>query len=57
MLNTVCDSHYRQYDHGYFVFVPIEAQRNVLLDHEHIDFAHRESQVKNGEVLDAPYLM
>lgn len=47
-LSTVCCSHYRQYDSGYFVFVPSKAQRDELLNHEHRDFAHRELLVTNG---------
>jgi hypothetical protein len=48
-LSTVCSSHHRQYDGGYFVFVPGQSQRKVLLDHEHSDFAHRESLIANGQ--------
>jgi hypothetical protein len=48
-LRTVCSSHHRQYDGGYFVFVPGQSQRTVLLDHEYSDFAHRESLIANGQ--------
>ena len=49
MLNTVCRSHHRQYNCGYYVFVPSKLQREVLLYHEHRDFARRESLITKGE--------
>ena len=48
-LSTVCASHHRQFDAGYFVFVPSKSQRKVLLDHEERDFAYRESLIANGQ--------
>ena len=48
-LDTVCSGHHRQYDAGYFVFVPSKSQQKVLLDHEHSNFAHRESLIAKGQ--------
>ena len=48
-LSTVCGSHHLQFNAGYFVFVPSKSQREVLFDHEHRDFAYRESLITNGQ--------
>jgi len=48
-LSTVCFSHRRQYDDGYYVLVPSKRQRDALLNHEHIDFSHRESQIASSQ--------
>jgi len=47
-LSTVCPSHHRQFDAGYFVFVPSKSQRKVLIDYEDDNFAYRESLIANG---------
>lgn len=48
-LSTVCCSHHRQYDNGYYVLVPSKRQRDALLNHEHRDFSHRESQIASSQ--------
>jgi hypothetical protein len=48
-LNTVCCTHHRQYYLGHFVFVPSKHQRDALLNHERIDFSHREARIASGQ--------
>jgi hypothetical protein len=45
----VCRSHHRQFNRGYYVLVPSKRQRDTLLNHERIDFAHRESHIASGQ--------
>ncbi|KAF5376272.1 hypothetical protein D9615_008557 [Tricholomella constricta] len=48
-LLCLCPGHHRQYDAGYYVFVPSRSQRQVLLNHENRDFAYRESLIANRQ--------
>jgi hypothetical protein len=45
---VVCLTHVRQYDSGLFVLVPSERQRELLLEHEHRNFAMREEILSRG---------
>ena len=38
-----------QHESEFFVFVPSQTQRAVLLNHEFRDFAHRESLVQDNQ--------
>lgn len=48
MFHVVCPTHRRQFDSGRFVLVPSERQRELLLEHEHRDFALREEILAHG---------
>lgn len=48
VFHVVCPTHHRQYDSGRFVLVPSKQQRELLLEHEHRDFAMREEMLAQG---------
>ncbi|KAM6503830.1 hypothetical protein JOM56_000773 [Amanita muscaria] len=47
-LICLCPTHHRQYDSGRFVLVPSKQQRELLLEHEHRNFAMREEILARG---------
>lgn len=48
-LICLCPTHYCQYDSGRFVLVPSKQQRELLLEHEHRNFAMREEILARGD--------
>lgn len=49
MFRVVCPTHYCQHDSGRFVLVPSKQQRELLLEHEHRNFAMREEILARGD--------
>jgi hypothetical protein len=48
VFNVVCPTHHHQFDSGRFVLVPSKEQRELLLEHEHRNFAMREEILARG---------
>jgi len=48
VFHIVCPTHHRQFDSGCFVLVPSKRQRELLLEHEHHNFAMREENLARG---------
>jgi len=48
MFHVVCPTHHRQFNSGRFVLVPSKQQRELLLEHEHRNFAMREEVLVQG---------
>ena len=48
MFCLVCPTHHRQYDSGCFVLVPSKHLRELLIEHEHRNFAMREEILSSG---------
>lgn len=48
VFGVVCPTHHRQYNSGRFVLVPSKQQRELLLEHEHRNFAMRDDILVRG---------
>jgi hypothetical protein len=50
VFHVVCPTHHHQFHSGRFVLVPSTQQRDLLLEHEHRNFAMREEILAQGGV-------
>lgn len=48
VFHVVCPHHHREFESGYFVFVPSRRQRESMLEHELRNFAMREGIIARG---------